>query len=43
MPARPYLSVVIPLFNEAENVADLYRELTASLEPSGRAYEITRS
>lgn len=34
------ISVVIPVFNEAENVADLYRELTASLERTGRPYEI---
>jgi glycosyltransferase involved in cell wall biosynthesis len=38
--ARPQISVVIPLFNEAENVEDLYRELTATLEPLGRPYEI---
>ncbi len=38
--ARPFLSVVIPVFNEAENVADLHRELTAALEPTGRTYEI---
>src|SRR5258708_14452398 len=37
---RPQISVVIPLFNEAENVEDLYRELTATLEPLGRPYEI---
>ncbi len=37
---RPSLSVVIPLYNEAENVEDLYRELTASLEPAGRSYEL---
>jgi glycosyltransferase involved in cell wall biosynthesis len=34
------VSVVIPVFNEAENVADLYRELTASLGGMGRSYEI---
>jgi glycosyltransferase involved in cell wall biosynthesis len=34
------VSVVIPVFNEAENVADLYRELTASLDAMGRSYEI---
>src|SRR5262245_23739323 len=37
---RPEISVVIPVMNEAENVAELYRELTASLEPTGRPYEI---
>lgn len=34
------VSVVVPVFNEADNVADLYRELTASLEGMGRSYEI---
>jgi glycosyltransferase involved in cell wall biosynthesis len=34
------VSVVVPVFNEAENVPDLYRELTASLEAMGRSYEI---
>jgi glycosyltransferase involved in cell wall biosynthesis len=34
------VSVVIPVFNEAGNAADLYRELTASLGPMGRSYEI---
>ncbi len=36
----PYLSVVIPLYDEAENVVDLHRELTAALEPCGHSYEI---
>jgi len=40
MATRPHLSVVIPVLDEAENVAELHRELTASLEPMGRAYEI---
>jgi glycosyltransferase involved in cell wall biosynthesis len=37
---RPEISVVIPLHDEADNVADLHRELTAALEPMGRTYEI---
>jgi glycosyltransferase involved in cell wall biosynthesis len=37
---RPEISVVIPVFNEAENVDDLYRELTASLASLGRPYEL---
>ena len=37
---RPQISVVIPVFNEADNVADLHRELTASLEGYGRPYEV---
>ena len=40
MAQRPHISVVIPVFDEAENVADLHRELTASLEAHGRPYEV---
>jgi glycosyltransferase involved in cell wall biosynthesis len=36
----PEVSVVIPMRNEAPNVADLYRELTANLQRLGRPYEI---
>ena len=32
--------MVIPVFNEADNVGDLHRELTASLEAFGRPYEV---
>jgi glycosyltransferase involved in cell wall biosynthesis len=34
------ISVVVPMKNEAPNVAELYRELTAALEADGRPYEI---
>jgi glycosyltransferase involved in cell wall biosynthesis len=34
------LSVVIPIRNEAESLAELYRELTATLEAWGGSYEI---
>jgi glycosyltransferase involved in cell wall biosynthesis len=37
---RPEVSVVIPIYNEAGNLDDLHRELTASLAPLGRSYEI---
>ncbi|HET9316656.1 MAG TPA: glycosyltransferase family 2 protein [Vicinamibacteria bacterium] len=37
---RPELSVVIPVYNEVDNVRDLHRELTAALDPLGRPYEI---
>src|SRR5262249_5521360 len=37
---RPRLSVVVPVFNEAENVVDLHRELTESLRSMGHPYEI---
>ena len=36
----PDLSVVIPLYNEESNVAELHRELTAALGAWGRPYEI---
>ncbi len=34
------LSVVIPLYNEGENVAPLYNELSAALDGLGRTYEV---
>jgi glycosyltransferase involved in cell wall biosynthesis len=37
---RPAVSVVIPLYNEADNLDDLHRELTAALDGLGRPYEI---
>ena len=36
----PDLSVVIPLYNEKPNVAELHRELTAALGAWGRSYEL---
>lgn len=36
----PELSVVIPLYNEVENIPELYRQLTEALEGMGRPYEI---
>lgn len=36
----PLLSVVIPLFNEESNVAQLHRRLVDSLDPLGEPYEI---
>ena len=36
----PDLSVVVPLRNEAPNLAELHRELTEALERSGRTYEL---
>lgn len=36
----PDLSVVIPVYNEAPNVAELYRELSDTLGAWGRPYEI---
>jgi glycosyltransferase involved in cell wall biosynthesis len=40
MSLRPVISVVVPLYNEAENVEDLHLQLTASLERMGQPYEI---
>jgi glycosyltransferase involved in cell wall biosynthesis len=37
---RPEISVVVPVFNEAENIGELHRELTATLGSLGRPYEI---
>jgi glycosyltransferase involved in cell wall biosynthesis len=34
------LSVVVPVFNEEENIASLHQQLTAVLKPLGRDYEI---
>jgi glycosyltransferase involved in cell wall biosynthesis len=36
----PAISIVVPLYNEAENVEDLHRQLTAALERSGRSFEL---
>jgi polyisoprenyl-phosphate glycosyltransferase len=38
--AFPVVSVVVPLYNEEDNVAELHRRLTAALEPLGIPYEI---
>jgi len=38
--ADPYLSMVIPVFNEEENLPELLDRLTATLVPLGKAYEI---
>jgi glycosyltransferase involved in cell wall biosynthesis len=40
VPARPDLTVVIPIFNEAPNLDPLHRELTEALTRSARPYEI---
>jgi glycosyltransferase involved in cell wall biosynthesis len=36
----PHISVVIPLFNEAESIPELYRQLTAVLSGMGTDYEL---
>src|SRR3954465_15870352 len=40
MAVRPVLSVVIPLYNEADNIDDLHAQLTAALQPMGMPYEL---
>jgi undecaprenyl-phosphate 4-deoxy-4-formamido-L-arabinose transferase len=37
---KPYLSIVIPVYNEAENLEALFTRLTAVLDRLGRTYEI---
>lgn len=36
---RPHISVVVPLFNERENVQELYRQLSASLDGAPGGWE----
>jgi glycosyltransferase involved in cell wall biosynthesis len=36
----PDLSIVIPIRNESPNIPELYRQMTESLERSGRSYEV---
>jgi len=38
--ARVDISVVVPLYNEKENLADLHRQLTDALTPLGRSFEV---
>lgn len=40
MTEAPFISVVIPLFNEAENLSELHEQLSRSLTSFGRPYEI---
>lgn len=37
---QPYISVVIPVYNEEANLEELYRRLTAVLDKTGKSYEI---
>ena len=39
-PPRPDLSIVIPVYNEAENLPTLYQRLRATLDQTGLSYEI---
>jgi undecaprenyl-phosphate 4-deoxy-4-formamido-L-arabinose transferase len=37
---NPYISIVIPVYNEEANLEELYRRLTAALDKIGKTYEI---
>lgn len=36
----PEISIVVPVFNEAESLEELYRRITATLEAQGDTYEV---
>ncbi len=40
MTQNPYISVVIPVHNEQENLEELYTRLTGALDKLGKSYEI---
>ncbi len=40
MADKPYVSIVVPLFNERDNVAKLIENVTAAMNPSGLRYEV---
>jgi cellulose synthase/poly-beta-1,6-N-acetylglucosamine synthase-like glycosyltransferase len=40
MARTPWLSIVIPVFNEAESLEPLWTELRLALEALGRSYEV---
>ena len=37
---NPYISIVIPVYNEEKNLEELYRRLTGTLDALGKPYEI---
>jgi len=37
---KPYLSIVIPVYNEADNLESLYQRLTTAMDKYGKAYEL---
>jgi undecaprenyl-phosphate 4-deoxy-4-formamido-L-arabinose transferase len=37
---NPYLSIVVPVYNEAENLENLFTRLTSALDQFGKTYEI---
>ena len=38
--SAPYLSVVVPLYNESETIAETAHAIAAAIEPTGREFEI---
>ncbi|MBN1592432.1 MAG: glycosyltransferase [Candidatus Coatesbacteria bacterium] len=38
--SQVYISAVVPMFNEEESLGQLYDELTAALDATGRTYEV---
>ncbi|MGE5125933.1 MAG: glycosyltransferase family 2 protein [Betaproteobacteria bacterium] len=38
--ARPSISIVVPLYNEAENLRELHAQVSAALESTGRSFEL---
>lgn len=40
MPDLEPISIVVPVYNEVENLRDLHREVTAALDPTGLEYEV---
>ncbi len=37
---KPYISIVIPVYNEADNLETLYQRLTSAMDEYGKTYEI---
>jgi undecaprenyl-phosphate 4-deoxy-4-formamido-L-arabinose transferase len=40
MPEKPYISIVIPVYNEEENLPELLRRLNASMQAIERSFEV---
>ena len=39
-PSAPAVTITVPLYNEAENISDVYRCLTAAMDRCGRTWEV---
>ena len=40
VPKHPYLSVVLPVYNEEDNIRLQYEEIVKALKPLGVTYEV---